>query len=659
MVKLRCVIRKVFWNVDCCPRLACRPIHLKAALGAPTIIVHRLRPGCGKCLSGKCMSGKHRFQVNLRGIVDLLAKHLYSRPELFLRELLQNSVDAITARKRLDDRYEGSIRLEIAPADDGLPTLTIVDDGIGMDEAELHRFLATIGESSKRDGGAFLGQFGIGMLAGFMVSDEIIAVSKSARSDSPAVQWHGKENGTYDVRTLAADIEPGTRVSLQSRADCTELFEPTRIAELALHFGRLLPYPIYVNELGGAGSPINSETVPWRASFKTERAQTAALLEYGRRALREDFLDAVPLKSTAGGVDGVAYVSAHSVNLAAQRKHQVYLKNMLLSDEAEGLLPEWAFFVKAVVNVERLRPTASREGFYVDERLEATRTELGECLKQYLMHLPQRDPQRFERFLAVHHLALKSLAAEDDDCFRIFIDWLPFETTYGRKTIRELRADGAEVRYVAELGQFLQIAKVAQAQGLLVVNAGYVYDAALLGRVSEVFPDFQVLPVDVAQFSADLAEPTAEQQRLGRQFLDAAMVSLRPYDCIAELKRFQPPELPALFAPDQEARFFRSVEQAQETADPLYGGILAALTSHRSAPRSIVYFNVENSTVRRLLGVGDERVLARSAEILYVQSLLLAQQPLTSRELSLLTRGLGGLIDAAVERKEQPDVDAV
>ena len=72
-------------------------------------------------------------------------------------------------------------------------------------------------------------------------------------------------------------------------------------------------------------------------------------------------------------MDGVAFVLPYTPNLAAKRTHRVYLKNMLLSEEADDLLPEWAFFVKAVVNVNDLRPTASRESFYEDEKLDDAR----------------------------------------------------------------------------------------------------------------------------------------------------------------------------------------------------------------------------------------------------------------------------------------------
>jgi molecular chaperone HtpG len=597
---------------------------------------------------------EHRFQVHLRGIIDLLGNHLYSRPELYLRELLQNGVDAITARRQMTPDFQGNLQLEVDWPARKQPTLTVIDNGIGMTEAEVHSFLATIGESSKRADHAgdksvdFLGQFGIGMLAGFMVSDDIVVITRSAREGHPAIEWRGHLDGSYEVRVLDAPLAPGTRVHLTARRANEDLFSIERIEQLALYYGGLLPYPVrFVNN--GGSRQINSAPIPWRQQYVNERERTSALLEYGRLAFGANFLDAIPLASQAGGADGVAFVLPHAANLASRRAHRVYLKNMLLSEAAENLLPDWAVFVKAIVNVEHLRPTASRESFYEDERLEATRAELGAVLRQYLCDLAQRDQTRFERFLSVHHLALKALAAEDEDSYRAFIDWLPFETTQGRKTVRELRSADGVIRYVNDVGQYHQIAKVATAQGQTLVNAGYVFEAELLARLADVFPDCEPQLVDPAQWTHDFEELTPDELDRVDGLIDAAYSVLRPHRCSPEVRKFRPVELPALFAADGEARFYRSLEHAQESADPLFSGVLASMASQRSAtPTAVLCLNYNNSLVQRLARVSNPSIIARCVEILYVQSLLLAQQPLTTKELTLMNRGLSGLIESVL-----------
>jgi len=181
------------------------------------------------------------FQVNLKGIIELLSNHLYSGPHVFVRELLQNAVDALTARARLDGAAaggEGGVRVSVRRGD-GPPELVFEDDGIGLTEEEIHRFLATLGESSKRRLGGeadpdLLGQFGIGLLACFLVTDEIVVRTRSARSpDATWIEWRGRQDGTYAVHAVegaAASLGgAGTRVSLVARPDRLEWFEPARV----------------------------------------------------------------------------------------------------------------------------------------------------------------------------------------------------------------------------------------------------------------------------------------------------------------------------------------------------------------------------------------------------------------------------------------------
>ena len=133
-----------------------------------------------------CEMPEQNFQVNLGGVIRLLSDHLYSGPEVFARELLQNAVDAITARQHREESYRGTIRIEVVGNDEAR-TITVVDDGIGLTESEVHQFLATIGESSKSSSvnrEDFIGQFGIGLLSGFVVSDEITVITKSIQPDS-------------------------------------------------------------------------------------------------------------------------------------------------------------------------------------------------------------------------------------------------------------------------------------------------------------------------------------------------------------------------------------------------------------------------------------------------------------------------------------------
>ena len=317
---------------------------------------------------------------------------------------------------------------------------------------------------------------------------------------------------------------------------------------MARHFGGLLPYPIVVVE-GSSEWAANLEEVPWRRRHATREAEAQARLDFGRRLLDGDFLDAIPLHSEAGGVDGVAYVLKHSPSLASKRTHRVYLKDMLLSEAAEGLLPDWAFFVKCVVNARDLRPTASREAFYEDEALASAREALGQALRDYLFSLASTDPFRLRRLVALHELSIKALAVEDDEAYRVFVDWLPFETSMGTMTLGDYREKHEVVRYVPNLDQFRQVARVAAAQSLCIINGGYTYNAELLARLPEVFPKTRVEAVDASALVQTFEDLTLDEHDHAYGLIRAADTVLQPFAARRRPRSSSPRIFPLATAP--------------------------------------------------------------------------------------------------------------
>lgn len=612
---------------------------------------------------------QHLFQVNLRGIIDILANHLYSSPNVFVRELLQNSCDAIAMRRLSDPDFRGQISLEVVPPAEAdpakaRPTLVCSDDGVGLTKEEVHRFLATVGQSSKRDdlfqaSGDFIGQFGIGLLSCFTVSEEITLITKSAREpDAPACKWVAHVEGTYELTELTEDVAPGTTVYLRARPGFDKLFTREELQFLATNWGQLLPFDIQLSggTIEGKDAPSTRITKPSHPLTNSQREfDRLAALRFGADLFPEEpeFFDALPLQSDIGDVCGVAYILGRPSPQARSQKHRVYLKGMLLAEENESLLPDWAFFARCAVNAQTLRPTASREDFYEDAALEATRDRLGEALRNYLLDLSRTDPDRLSRLISLHWFSFKALAVEDDDFFRTIIDWLPFETTMGRLTIPEM-SDGEVVRIARTDDEFRQITGVAGAQGVCIVNATYTYDRDLLERAmlltghSLEFLD----PRDVTSSFDDLSE---EEQEQVFNLVRVADLVLQPYKCTAEVRNFAPEEVPVFFVSNEAAGFLKSIEQSREgKGDPTLGSVLDTLSEDalQEAYCSIC-FNYRHPQIRRLAELRDRSVLSSAIRMLYLQALFLGQQPLTKREFAILTKGIGQFIDWGIAYSEQ------
>ena len=594
------------------------------------------------------MAEDHRFQVNLRGVIELLSQHLYSGPQVYIRELLQNAVDAVVARRQSDPSVAGEISLELVEGK--RPTLCMVDNGVGLTTDEVHQFLATIGQSSKRESLSpedFIGQFGIGVLSAFVVSEEIVVITRSIQPGRRAVEWRGRSDGTYSIRELDRDMEPGTQVYLTSKEGQEDYFASAFVLERAKHFGSLLPHRIAV--VANGERTIINEDPPWRLEFESAALRDEAILEYGKSLFDIDFFDYIPLRSETGDVDGIAFVLPFSGSLAAKRTHRVYVKQMLLSEKAENLLPDWAFFVKCVVNANGLRPTASRESFYEDKTLEEARAALGACLRDYLVRLGEDDKPRLEALIRLHFLALKALAVDDDEFFRLFADWLPMETSLGNMTLGEIREMTKRVRFVPSVDQFRQISAVAAAQSICIINGGYTYDTELVGKLPEIDPMVEVDQLDISEMAQSFGDLSDRELDEVAELIRIADESLRPFRCTVEVKRFSPHDLATLFTANRDATYLRSVEQSKDVSNELWSGILDRIAEPVSATAfAQLCLNYNNALIHKLAKLRDPVLVQRSVEMLYVQALLMGHYPMRAQELSLMSDGLLGLIDYAI-----------
>jgi molecular chaperone HtpG len=609
------------------------------------------------------------FQVDLGGIVDLLARHLYSSPRVYLRELLQNGVDAITARDELASTGRGASttadgvpnarRVTVHPRSGG--GLDVTDTGVGLTLDEAQELLATIGRSSKRDlemgtgREQFLGQFGIGLLSAFMVSDDIELVSRSARTPgAPPILWRGHADGSYSLEDLEPDdsrapTEPGSTVRLTARRDLEHWLEAGTVESLARDYGSLLPVDLVLAEDRPDGSValqvLTEPELPWERAFDTPRARELALREHCNRTLGFTPLACIDLFLPIAGLSGVAYVLPTAVSPTTSSAHRVYLKRMLLGTSVNELLPPWAFFVRCVINTSAVRPTASREGLYEDDILLATRDALGARIRQWTLDTLARRDAGSAQFLSIHHLAVRALALVDDDMLELAINVLPYEGTTGTATLAEIHEQYGQIHYAPTIEGYRRIAPVAHAQHLSVVNAGYVYDADLLQRVQARRPHWTVVPISSADVSAVLMALEPMRQLETTEAVASIRAALAPAGCDVDLRAFKPSEIPSMLLDDRDAEHEQELGTTIAEAADLWGGVLGQFATPENRRKLIL--NDENTAVRDMLGTRDVTVRQAGAQALYVTALLQSGKPLAAHEAGLMNDALSTLMTRA------------
>ncbi|EFG64572.1 LOW QUALITY PROTEIN: hsp90-like protein, partial [Streptomyces sp. SPB074] len=443
---------------------------------------------------------------------------------------------------------------------------------------------------------------------------------------------HGARPGRRGASRAGHDGAPGGAAWLRGVADVA----PCRGA------GASFRQPPAVRHPRGDAS-VTGGAAPWAAAYATPQARRAALVAHCRDVFGFAPLDTIDLDLPAAGVRGVAYVLPGAVSPARRAGHRVHLKGMLLTEQADALLPDWAFFVRCVLDTDTLRPTASREALYEDEALAAVRDALGARVRDWLTGLAASSPERLERFIATHHLGVKSLALHDAELLGTMLPWLPFETTDGRVPLTEFARRHRVVHFTRTVEEFRQVAAIASAQGIGVVNGGYTYDSELVERLPHVLPGATVAELDGETVTAHLGAVDGAEELALAPFLATARARLDALGCDVALRAFHPVTVPALHLDDRQARHEQARQEEAEQADTLWSGILGSLRGE--APRARLVLNHLNPLVRRVAALPNAELAGIAVEALYGQSLLMARRPLRPADSALLNRAFAGLLE--------------
>lgn len=600
------------------------------------------------------------FQVDLGGVVDLLSRHLYTTPQVYLRELVQNAVDALTARRlstieQPDPADEPSVLVVPSDcSDDG--RLLVADNGIGLSRDDITAVLSTIGRSSKRDdlGFArqdFLGQFGIGLLSCFLVTDEIELRTRAVGSDLTWT-WHGRADGTYEIVPAAQPLpQPGTEVRLTPRPGQEAVTRRTQVAALLHRTTRHLPHRILLAGPAGSGeapTDVAGESFCWEDPGLSGLARRQAAIELCRAELGFTPFDVIPLSDSGSGTRGYAFVLPA---VAGRTVHRIYSHHMLVSEANDQVLPESAFFVRAILDTDHLPLTASREGLQEGTDLAEVRERLGGQVRAWLDRTANTDPRRFGEFLSIHQLGAKALATRDDSVLDLVARFLSYETTIGDLVLDDLAGQPGPLHHCPTSADYRQVSATAAAHDLVVINAGYAYDESIVARWAEL-RQRPVTRLDPQDLVAHLDDADAADRALFATLVDVAADALARTPVRPEARPFRPARLPVLLLahrdPDVGIR-----ADAQDSTAGVWAALVGSLAQvEPPAPRFVI--NTANPEMRRLAASGDRDLQQVAVEALYAHALVTGRHRQTPYDAAVVSRALPALITRTLDRLDQP-----
>ncbi|MCI9539473.1 MAG: HSP90 family protein [Lachnospiraceae bacterium] len=588
---------------------------------------------------------QYNFQVDLKGIIRLLSDNLYSSDNVFLRELLQNSVDAIQARKKAETGFkEGKITVKYQPGKNSAK-LVFSDNGVGLDKEEIHSFLSVIGQSSKRSEEVrknFIGQFGIGLLSCFLVTNEIVVVTRSAKGGQ-AYQWVGHSDGTYQITEYAKKVEAGTEVQIKLTGKMYQKFGEEEIIENLYEYGFLIPIKIYFSGMEQE-KIVNDTFIPWRQPICTKEE----IMEFGEQLFGEQFFDMVPL--IGEGIKGYAFISMRNSSATLSCCHKIYLKKMFITEEGRDIIPKWAFFTRCIVNTEDLTPIASREGFIKDNRLLKAKNQIEKCLFDYFVSLSQYDVNKCKQITTVHNVAIKSLAVENEQVFKIFFPFLTFSTNKGVLTGYQIMkaAKKLPVNYCVEVDDFRRVCPLLEGTESLLVNGGYIYDTSLLQQVPKYYKKIKIQLFQDSSYEEILETPQADILTKLGYFMECASDVLKPFHCTISLKNFSPKQLLALYVPG-EGELLDSVIKEGSFSSFLEGFDF----EEEENSGAKLYLNCSGNFAKRLAIVESPELIETIVQVLYVQALMAGHYTVGAKEMELMNKSLTRLMEFGIDGFER------
>ena len=388
------------------------------------------------------MEKKQQFKAEIAEMLDLVVNSLYSKKEIFLRELVSNASDAIdrakfqalTDKALIADNPEWSIKIA---ADKSAKTLMISDNGTGMDADELEQNLGTIASSGtkkfremlKEKGGAglpeLIGQFGVGFYAAFMVADKV-TVETLKRGTETSFKWESDMSGGYVISDGERDF-PGTSITLHLRDDQLEFLDKWRVSELIKKYSDFIAYPITFRQLDVPKDekeedkkrreeeevkPLNTMVALWKRPKKDVKQE-----EYDEfyKHLTHDWeapFETIPFAGE-GAVEFKALLflpkkATMELFMPNQKRGlSLYVRNVFIGDDIEMLLPSWLRFVKGVVDSSDLPLNVSREMLQDDAVIAKIKSAVTKKILSTLEDLAKKDVKKYDEFYSAFGTVLK------------------------------------------------------------------------------------------------------------------------------------------------------------------------------------------------------------------------------------------------------------
>lgn len=398
------------------------------------------------------MAKQGNIRISSENMMPIIKKWLYSDKDIFLREIVANGVDAITKFKKLvgmgeaqEDGAGYCIKIGI---DKDAKTLTVEDNGLGMTEEEVEKYITQIAFSGAADflskyekagGEGIIGHFGLGFYSAYMVSDDIEIFTKSYKADAKGVRWESDGESTYTIEEFGKE-DRGTKIVMHIADEEKEFLDEGRIRSLIEKYCAFMPYNIYLNYTGKDDKPLN-DTQP--LYLKNPKDCTEEEYKDFYRKTFHDYHD--PLFWIHLNMDypfrlkGILYFPKVKSKVELERgKVKLYCNQVFIADNIKEVIPEYLLLLNGVIDCPDIPLNVSRSFLQNDRQVQKISKHITKKVADKLTGLYKTDREKFCNCWNDISVFIKLGCIKDEDFYSKVKDIIVYKDLNGEyKTLEE------------------------------------------------------------------------------------------------------------------------------------------------------------------------------------------------------------------------------
>ena len=333
-----------------------------------------------------------KIGVTTENIFPVIKKFLYSDHEIFLRELVSNAVDATQKLKTLSSKGEfkgelGDTKIHVS-VDAEKKTLTVRDRGIGMTAEEIDRYINQIAFSgaeeflAKYKDQAIIGHFGLGFYSSFMVADRVEIFTQSYKADAPSMRWSCDGSPEYEMEELEEKLDRGTEIVLHLSEDCAEYCQEQKVSELLKKYCHFLPIEIAFGKVKEWKDGKYVDTEKDNIINNVEPLWTLKPSDITEQQYKDFYSELYPMSDEPlfyihmnidypFNLTGILYFPKINNNIELQKnKIQLYCNQVFVTDQVEGIVPEYLTLLHGVIDSPDIPLNVSRSYLQSDQNVK-------------------------------------------------------------------------------------------------------------------------------------------------------------------------------------------------------------------------------------------------------------------------------------------------